>query len=149
MYAQVLVATDGSELATRALDHAIELAKLAGSTITVVTVTDPLNVYMGGYAGIAGTTFDPVPEVLEAQLEGARQLLKAAEARVTAAGVPAKTVLVENAFAAEGIISTAESIGATLIVMGSHGRRALGRLLLGSQTNEVLAHSKIPVLVTR
>ena len=56
MYAQVLVATDGSELATRALDHAIELAKLAGSTITVVTVTDPLNVYMGGYAGIAGTT---------------------------------------------------------------------------------------------
>jgi nucleotide-binding universal stress UspA family protein len=64
-------------------------------------------------------------------------------------GVTVKTVLVDNSFPAEGIVATAANIGAELIVMGSHGRRGLNRLLLGSQTNNVLAHTKVPVLVTR
>ena len=148
MYAQMLIATDGSDLATRALEHGLQLAKLAGSAVTIVTVTDPTSVYIGAYGGM-GMAYDPLPEVIQAQTDGAKELLKAAEAKAVAAGVAAKSVLVENAFPAEGIISTAESIGADVIVMGSHGRRALGRMLLGSQTNEVLAHSKTPVLVTR
>jgi nucleotide-binding universal stress UspA family protein len=56
---------------------------------------------------------------------------------------------VNDSFPAEGIIGTADSVGADLIVMGSHGRRGIGRLLLGSQTSNVLAHTKVPVLVTR
>ncbi len=64
-------------------------------------------------------------------------------------GVAVKTTVVENSFPAEGIIATADATKAELIVMASHGRRGFGRLLLGSQTSNVLAQSKIPVLVTR
>jgi nucleotide-binding universal stress UspA family protein len=149
MYARILIATDGSDLADRALDHAVELAKLAGSEVTVVTVTEPAAVVGGGYATIGGTVVDPYPELIEAQAKSARELLEKAAKRAADKGVTVKTVLVDNSFAADGIVSTAEKLGAELIVMGSHGRRGLNRLLLGSQTNEVLAHTKIPVLVTR
>ncbi len=149
MYANILVATDGSDLGTRALEHAIALAKALGSKVTVVTVTEPAAVIGGGYATVAGTAFDPIPELLEAQEEAAKGLLAKAVETAKAAGLDVKTVYVNDSFPAEGIISTATSIGADLIVMGSHGRRGFGRLLLGSQTNNVLAHTKIPVLVTR
>lgn len=149
MYAHILVATDGSELAARALDHALGLAKALGSSVTIVTVTEPSAVLGGGYATVAGTVYDPVPELIEAQEDAAKALLAKVAATAQAAGVPVKTVFVNDSFPAEGIISTANSISADLIVMGSHGRRGLGRLLLGSQTNNVLAHTAIPVLVTR
>ena len=149
MYAHILVATDGSALASRALDHALGLAKALGSAVTIVTVTEPTAVLGGGYATVAGTSFDPIPELLEAQETGAKELLGKAEASAMAAGVTAKTVYVNDSFPADGIISTANSVGADLIVMGSHGRSGLGRLLLGSQTNNVLSHTAIPVLVTR
>lgn len=149
MYKKILIATDGSDLAQRALDHALQLAKIVGAEVTVVTIIEPSAMLGGGYANMAGTVFDPIPEVIEAQKEAALKVLKAAEDKAIAAGVPVKTEYVDNAFPAEGIITEANKIGADLIVMGSHGRRGFGRLLLGSQTNEVLAHSKTPVLVTR
>jgi nucleotide-binding universal stress UspA family protein len=149
MYAHILVATDGSELAGRALDHALGLAKTLGSALTVVTVTEPAALVGGGYGVMAGTAFDPIPELIEAQQEAAKGLLAKARQTATAAGVDIKTVYVSDSFPADGIISTANSEGAELIVMGSHGRRGLGRLLLGSQTSNVLAHTTIPVLVTR
>jgi nucleotide-binding universal stress UspA family protein len=67
----------------------------------------------------------------------------------TRVGITADTVHIDDTYPAEGIVSRAEAVGCDLIVMGSHGRRGLGRLLLGSQTSNVLALSKIPVLVTR
>lgn len=149
MYARILIATDGSDLADRALDHALQLAKLAGSEVTIVTVTEPATIVGGGYASVAGGVVDPIPELIEAQDKAARELLERAAKRAADQGVTAKTVLVDNSFAAEGIVATAAQIDAELIVMGSHGRRGLNRLLLGSQTNNVLAHTKIPVLVTR
>ena len=149
MYAHILVATDGSDLGGRALDHALGLAKALGSSVTIVTVTEPATLVGGGYATVAGTAFDPIPELLEAQEEAAKGLLKKASETAKAAGVDAKVVHVNDSFPAEGIILTANNVGADLIVMGSHGRRGLGRLLLGSQTGNVLAHTKIPVLVTR
>lgn len=149
MYAHILVATDGSELADRALDQAIALAKALSSEITIVTVSEPAAVVGAGYSAVAGTIVDPIPELIEAQEEAAKGLLDKASAKVTAAGVPVKTVYVNDSFPAEGIILTAQNTKADLIVMGSHGRRGLGRLLLGSQTNNVLAQTKIPVLVTR
>lgn len=149
MYAHILVATDGSDLADRALDHAIALAKALNSEITVVTVSEPAAVVGAGYSAVAGTIVDPIPELIEAQEEAAKGLLDKAGAKVTGAGVPVKTVYVNDSFPAEGIILTAQNTKADLIVMGSHGRRGLGRLLLGSQTNNVLAQTKIPVLVTR
>lgn len=149
MYARVLIASDGSELADRALEHGLQLAKLAGSELTIVTVTEPVTIVGGGYASIAGGVIDPLPELIEAQEKAARELLERAAKRAAEHGVTAKTILVDNSFAAEGIVATANEIGAELIIMGSHGRRGLNRLLLGSQTNNVLAHTKIPVLVTR
>ena len=149
MYARILVATDGSDLAGRALDHALQLALMAGSEVVIVTITEPAVMAAGGYAAAAGAVFDPMPEVIEAQQKAANDLLAAAARKAEAAGIRARTVLVENSFPSDGIIATANEVGAELIVMGSHGRAGLGRLLLGSQTNNVLAHSKIPVLVTR
>ena len=149
MYAQVLIATDGSELAGRALDQGLRVAKALGSRVTILTITEPAAVIGGGYAAFAGTGFDPIPELIEAQKKHANSVLKAALDTAKVHGIDAGTVLVDNSYPAEGIVETAEKIGADLIVMASHGRRGLGRLLLGSQTANVLAHSKIPVLVTR
>jgi len=75
--------------------------------------------------------------------------INAAAQTAKTAGVACELVHVPDQHPAEGIIATAEKNGCDLIVMASHGRRALGRLLLGSQVNEVLAHSKIPVLIVR
>ena len=149
MYARILIASDGSDLADRAIEHGLQLAKLAGSEVTIVTVTEPVTIVGGGYASIAGGVIDPLPELIEAQEKAARELLDRASKKAAEQGVSAKTILVDNSFAAEGIVATANEIGAELIIMGSHGRRGLNRLLLGSQTNNVLAHTKIPVLVTR
>ncbi len=149
MYKQILVATDGSELAQRALDHALALAKATGAEVTVVHISEPLAVYGAGYASVAGTVFDPVPELIEAQKSAANNVIEAARRRAEEAGVPAKTLHLDNTYAAEGIVETAGKVGADLIVMGSHGRRGLSRMLLGSQTSNVLTHTKIPVLVTR
>lgn len=149
MYKKILIATDGSDLAARALEHGAQLAKIVGAEVVVVTVIEPAALMGGGYASVAGTVYDPIPELIEAQKDATTKLLQGALAKVAAFGITATSEYVDNSFPAEGIISTAERVGADLIVMGSHGRRGLGRLLLGSQTNEVLAHTKLPVLVTR
>lgn len=146
MYSHILVATDGSDLADRALDQAIAIAKALNSEVTVVTVSEPVGV-AGAYA-YEGYVIDP-NELIERQEEVARGLLDKAEAKVTAAGLGVRTVHVKDSFPADGIVITAQNLRTDLIVMGSHGRRGLGRLLLGSQTNNVLAHTKTPVLVTR
>lgn len=149
MYKKILIATDGSELAGRALEHGLKLAKLVGAEVTILTVTEPAAVVGAGYASIAGTMIDPMPELIQAQEDAAKQVLATAETAAKDAGVTVQTRLIDNSFPAEGIVAAAAETGADLIVMGSHGRRGIGRLLLGSQTSNVLAHSKVPVLVTR
>ena len=149
MYKNILVATDGSDAAGRALEQAFALAKVLDAKLTVVTVTEPTAVIGAGYAGIAGTIVDPLPELIKAQEEAAAALMAEARKKAEAAGAAVTTAIVPNSFPAEGITAKAAEIGADLIVMGSHGRRGIGRLLLGSQTSNVLSQSKIPVLVTR
>lgn len=149
MYSSILIATDGSELAENALEQGLELARRLGSSVTVVTVIEPVAVVGAGYSAAAGLGYSPVPELIEAQREQAMITLEAAQAKARDAGMTVRIKLITEAYAAEGIVAAAEEIGADLIVMGSHGRRGLGRLLVGSQTSNVLAHTKIPVLVTR
>jgi len=149
MYEKILIATDGSELAGRALDQGLRLAQTLGSKVTIVTVTEPAAVIGGGYSAVAGAGFDPIPELIEAQKQVAEGVLRAAAETAKGQGIEVSTLLVDNSFPAEGIIASAAQVDADLIVMASHGRRGLGRLLLGSQTSNVLAHSKVPVLVTR
>jgi nucleotide-binding universal stress UspA family protein len=149
VYSTILIATDGSELANNALDQGCELAKRFGAAVTIVTVTEPATVVGAGYSAAAGVGYSPIPELMEAQQAQAQTTLNESKARAEAAGVSANTRLVEGVYPAEGIVQVADEIGADLIVMASHGRRGLGRLLLGSQTSNVLAQTRIPVLVTR
>lgn len=149
MYERILITADGSELAQKGVEHGLSLAKSLGAKVTIVTVTEP--VPMAGTATLAG--YIPVPVDIDeydaGQKEFADRVLSAAKAVAEKAGVDAATLHIPNRFAADAIVEAAPKIGAGLIVMASHGRRGIGRLLLGSQTLEVLTHSSIPVLVVR
>ncbi len=149
MYARIVIAVDGSDIGERALEHGLRLAKAVGSPVTIVHVTESTAVMGAGYATVAGTIVDPVPELVAAMVEAGRGILRDAEAKARALGVEAECVHVRDTYPADGIVHTADEVGAELIVMGSHGRRGLTRLLLGSQANHVLTHAKVPVLVTR
>jgi nucleotide-binding universal stress UspA family protein len=149
MYANILVATDGSDLAGLALDHAVELAKRLNAKLTIVTVSD-----------ILVPTFDPsdigwgVPNAALDNLRGAsseqgKRILAAASERAKAAGMEAELLQMEEVPPYEGILTTAREIGADLVVVASHGRRGLSRLILGSQANKVLTLSDVPVLVVK
>lgn len=150
MYKHILISTDGSEVAQKGVDHGLSLAKSLGAKVTLITVTERFPLAAGAAAG-AG--WMPMPSDIEAYEEGQKQhaekVLADAKAAADKLGVSVDVLHVANALPAEAIVETVSSKGCSLIVMASHGRRGLGRLLLGSQTSEVLAHSPVPVLVVR
>lgn len=149
MYTHILIATDGSELAQKGLDHGLSLAKRLGSKITILNVSEPVPVYaMGGEFGAAGPAID-FETFRQSGREAADRILGKAKLAAEKFGVAAETVYVELMRPAEAIVETAKEKDCNLIVMASHGRRGLGRLFLGSQTIETLTHSPIPVLVVR
>ena len=149
MYHHILISTDGSETATKGLDHGLTLAKALGAKVTIVTVTEPFPVYAAAAGGAWVTTADMGGGYEESQKELASGILKAAKEAADKIGVSAEVLHVPNGFPAEAIVETSKTRDCGLICMSSHGRRGLGRLLLGSQTAEVLAHSPVPVLVVR
>ena len=146
MYQNILVSTDGSDLARKGLDHALALARSLGAKVTIITVTERLPVYAGFDGGLTALAYS---DYTESQRAGGEQVLSAAKEVAAGSGVAVETVLIENALPADAIIATAKARGCDLIAMASHGRRGLGRLVLGSVTAEVLAHSETPVLVVR
>lgn len=145
MYRNLLIATDGSELADKGVTHGLALAKALGAKVTVVTVSDPWTIYM---TGEVGATF-PVEEYERACEASASAILAAVAKRAEAMGVACEKRYVKDEFPAEGILETAKNEGSDLIVMASHGRSGVQRLLLGSQANKVVTHSTVPVLVCR
>jgi nucleotide-binding universal stress UspA family protein len=145
MYKNILVTTDGSEFSERAFGHAAALAKLLNAKLTAVTVTAPIQ-----FVAIEGVVYPEDPEKHKQMIAAQAKAALDAVAKVAAAqGVPCETVQVESPQPYEGILATAKSKGCDLIVMASHGRRGLSALLLGSETQKVLTHSSIPVLVYR
>ena len=146
MYKHILVSTDGSDLARKGLEQGLALARSLGARVTILTVTERLPVYAGFDGGLTAMAYD---DYTASQRGAAEQVLSAAKAAAAGSGVAVETALVENASPAEAIITTAKARGCDLIAMASHGRRGLGRLVLGSVTSEVLAHSETPVLVVR
>ena len=144
MYKHILIATDGSELAGRAITAGLGLAKALKAKVTVVTATEPWTTMMTGEAAVAF----PIEEYEKAGAENAARILSAASATAKSADVACETVHV-NDFPAEAIVETAKAKGCDLIVMASHGRRGLSKLLLGSQATRVLTLSQVPVLVCR
>ncbi len=146
MYKHILIATDGSEVARKGVDHGLSLAKSVGARATIVMATERWPVYVGP-EWIPGPT--EMAEFEVRQKETATTVLADVKAAAGRLGVDAESVHVPDALPAEAIIATANERGCDLIVMASHGRRGLRRLLLGSQTSEVLLSSPVPVLVVR
>ncbi|HEY9038166.1 MAG TPA: universal stress protein [Roseovarius sp.] len=139
MYKHILISTDGSDLSLKGVEHGIGLGKENASEITVVTVCQP-------YPLQSAATLDSWSA---AQKKHAHEALTKAKQIAEKHGADITTRQETNDSAAEAIVETAEKLGCDLIVMASHGRRGISRLLLGSQTSEVVSHSPIPVLVVR
>jgi nucleotide-binding universal stress UspA family protein len=145
MYKHILIATDGSELAGKAVVAGFELAKHLKARATAVTVTEPWTAML---AGEAAEGF-PLAEYDEVAAETAAAILAGVTDGAKTMGIGCATVHAKDQYPSEGIIETARSNGCDLIVMASHGRRGLSRLLLGSKAIKVLTHSKVPVLICR
>ena len=145
MYRNILIPTDGSELAGKAVKHGIVLAKSIGAKITFLTVTPPFHIFTTDTQMIEDT-----PAQYKARVQAhAEKTLGAVAQAAQAAGVACGKVHVEHEHPYHAIIDTAGSKGCDLIVMASHGRHGISALVLGSETVKVLTHCKIPVLVHR
>lgn len=148
MYANILLSTDGSDVARKGLEHGIALAKALNAKATVITVTEPLPIdYGGGHDSGWIPSKQEVDAFDAASRERAGKVLDQAKGMAQQVGISAELLHVPNAHPATAIIETAKSRGCDLIVMASHGRRGLRKLFLGSQTSEVLVDGSVPVLV--
>ena len=147
MFKNILVPTDGSALSASTVARAIEFAKDAGATVTFFYAQPDFPTPIYG----EGALFDPTtPEQFSrAAAAEADKILAQAKAAAEAAGVTAGSDTVVSEVPFESINASAERNRCDLIFMASHGRRGLSGLLLGSETQKVLTHSKIPVLVYR
>ncbi|MGB3393459.1 MAG: universal stress protein [Stenotrophomonas sp.] len=149
MYKRILIATDGSELAAKGLDKGLELAVQLGAQVDIVTVSEPWAVGMYDAMGWSAG-YEASDEYKKDRTEAAWKILQPALDAAKAAGVAdPQGHHVLDRYAADGIIDSASGCSSDLIVMTSHGRRGVTRVLLGSQTAEVLARSTVPVLVIR
>ncbi len=142
MFQHILLPTDGSEPAMRAVARGVELAQRLGARVTVMTALEHFP------AGIMASGYRPHDEPQEVPgLQAANDWLEQAEAVARAAGVPCERLLMrEQKIVYRAILDAAQQCGADLIVMGTHGMGLMERLFVGSQTQRVLAHTTIPVL---
>jgi nucleotide-binding universal stress UspA family protein len=145
MYQHILIPTDGSERSARAIAQGVAVAALLNARVTALMATPPIPPIL--LEGLAGPVHN---EELEQNAKdyATRSLAVAAEA-AAAAGVRCETTHLQHDRPWEAIIQTAERKGCDLIIMASHGRAGVSAVVLGSETNKVLTHSKIPVLVCR
>lgn len=147
MYKSILIATDGSALSKKAISAGIELAVLTGASVTALKVVQryPLSYFEGGTAISASE----VAKTEKQWAEAANAVVQAVKASAEAKGLKARAVTKSSDFVAESVIAVAKKHKCDLIVMASHGRKGIKRLLLGSETMHVLTHSAIAVLVLR
>lgn len=146
MYKNILIAADGSEVAGRALAHAIALAVDQKAAVTIVTVTEMWSALKMAERARLGDQ-NALLSYESAAAAAAEAILKKAEEAAKAAGLSCTCVHVADKHAAEGIAATAKERGCDLIVMGSRGHRGLEKILVGSRVQEVLTCCDVPVLV--
>ena len=147
MFKHILVPTDGSELSTATVKHAVAFAKETGAQLTFFFAKPDYPVaFYGEGALIDPTTPEKFAKMAETQ---AQEVLSAAEKLAQTAGVTYRLQSTTADVPYEAIIEAADTSGCDLIFMASHGRRGFSGFLLGSETQRVLTHSKIPVLVYR
>ena len=147
MYKRILVATDGSTLSKKAIANAIELAALSGAELIAVKVTPryPQSYFEGSLPLSAAE----ISKIEAGWTDGAQKTLDAVLKSAKAKGVTAKALVVKSDIVSDALIAAAKKRKADSIVMASHGRRGIKRLLLGSETQQVLTHAGLPVLVLR
>lgn len=144
MFKHILVPVDGSATSLSAVSKAAELAKAFGSDVTAVYVLDPYP-----FTGVGADFAYGQVQYLSAANAEANKALEEVSKAMAGSGVSLKTLVGEGHAVHEGIVRVGENIGADLIVMGSHGRRGLEKLVLGSVAQRVLQTAHIPVLVVR
>jgi nucleotide-binding universal stress UspA family protein len=144
MFTRILVPTDGSDITKKAAATAIALAKSLGATLYTLSVKEPFP-----YSAISEMQPVPPQEFFDAQERIAAERVNAVRDACQVAGQACEAHTVEAVHPWEAIIEHAKSKGCDLIVMSSHGRRGVTALLLGSETQKVLTHTSIPVLVVR
>jgi len=145
MYKCILLPTDGTEFCERAIRHGIALARLAPAKVIGVTVTLPLHSAMPRSLipkNLAGIIHSETVKLADEKLGVIERL-------ANEAGVQVETVQQSNDHPWKAIVQTAKDKQCDLIVMASHGRRGVSALVLGSETQKVLTHSTVPVLVVR
>ena len=145
MYRRLLIATDGSQLSEKAVSTGVELAGQLGAAITVIHVSEP-------WATDCPPELTKEPFWVQYDAACAAQaaiVLDAAARKASDAGVACTVRHLPNRYVADGILEAAEESGSDLIVVASHGRRGIARFVMGSQANEVLVRSKLPVLICR
>ncbi|MHA6644477.1 universal stress protein [Mesorhizobium sp. A623] len=149
MYTHILIPTDGSELAQIGVAHGLALAKQHGAKVTIVTVTEA----PGGQFAYSSELWTPdeagIAAYEEAQGRAAQTILAPVRAIAEQLDLEIETVHVPNRRAAPAILHTASRCGCDAIVMASHGRSGMSRILFGSQTAEVMANATMPVVVVQ
>lgn len=147
MFKRILVATDGSPLSAKAVDKAIALAQAVGAELFALKV---VHLQMESHWDGALLRERAAHAELEAEQTALAQgIVDGVKAAAQGAGVQATALTMKASSVADAVIETAQKNACDLIVMASHGRRGLARVLLGSETQHVLTHSQIPVLVLR
>ena len=147
MYTCILVATDGSDLSHKAVASGVDLAVLTGASLVILKVVPR---YAHTYfEGAIPVSMDDSARIEQQWIDDGQQVVDAYKFEAQEKGVKVQTVVVQSDLVAEGIIAAAAKHNADLIVMASHGRKGITRLLLGSETQHVLTHSHTPVLILR
>ncbi|MDF2464651.1 MAG: universal stress protein [Ramlibacter sp.] len=146
MYRRILVALDGSETSIRALTASLNLARQGGGRVRMVHVVEEL-AYLGGFDPYGASSGDLIKVIRE----NAEKVLANGLAAAQSAGVEADTVLYDNfgERLPEAVADAAKQWNADLIVVGTHGRRGIGRVLMGSGAEQIIRVSPVPVLVIR
>ena len=144
MFQRILVPTDGSEISQHAIATAIALAKPLGAEIHTICVKEPFP-----YGAVAELQPTPPQDFFDAQEKNAARNVRAVLDACDAAGLVGHAHTVEGLQPWEAIVEHAAKEGCDLLVMGSHGRKGFASLFLGSETQDVLKHTTIPVLVVR
>ena len=147
MYKRILVATDGSKLAQVAVDHGISLAACTGAELVATQITPRYP--KSHFEGSLPLSTAEVSRIEKQWSESAQSVLEAVKEAAKAKGVKVKTVQTKSDMIADAIVAVAKKQNVDLIIMASHGHKGIKRLLLGSETQHVLAQATVPVLVLR
>lgn len=148
MYKHILIATDGSDLARKGVDHGLELARQTGAKVTILSVSAPLDQRLVHAAVNAGVE-DPTAKYDQSIAEEMKKRFASIGQRASDKKLSVDLTHEIDEHPAEAIVRLADRLKCDLIVMSSNGRRGVRRLVLGSQTVEVITHTDIPVLVIR